>query len=317
MMKRIGFIVLIIIIILSVIYTANIVRYKNFSKGYIEDGAEVIFYSQPTNLINYLDKDGNLISSKPVFLLKEFWIPAIGYYVEESSFFITWAVGGERIATRLPVINSEWGYPAIIESDGKVIQCPQIISPFGKGRVWIISGDIILEVQIAWGYDELNKPDSVILYDLEKCETNSVLYTAGNTEHINEATLSSTGILAIGFYTNGGDVIRMLDKNGTIYQEIEGAKTAAWSKDGSYLAYVKDGEGIFVYDVANLHEEKIVDWQAYPDEPAWSDDGKQLIYVKTYEHKRAIYIVDIGTHEEHLFYYDANKSAIFPYLRWK
>jgi Tol biopolymer transport system component len=78
----------------------------------------------------------------------------------------------------------------------------------------------------------------------------------------------------------------MIDKPITTSGEVE----PAWSPDGEYVAYTKEGEyEIWLFEIATEESEYLTDGSL----PDWSPDGKEIVYV----FNRDIHKIDVETRE--------------------
>jgi hypothetical protein len=243
---------------------------------------EIVFskFSDPDdNKIYFINSDGTGLESRKVIHLNIENGPS-GVY--------SWSQDGKYLAIRLGYNYwpNETGLPVLISSTGKVIKCPESKSPYGYGRIQIIGEKKILTVR------SRPEPFQVIIFDMEECEVEEVLYTAVEDEVIYDASLSVQGDLLL----NKEDSIIVLFKGETEEMEIAEGYYPSLSSDGKFVLYqsYEKGEGIRIFELETREDRVIINdgWRA-----DWSGYGHKFVYIKYVHDERQLVVYDIDTEQ--------------------
>jgi hypothetical protein len=229
--------------------------------------------------IYFINSDSTGLESKKVIHLNIENVPS-GIY--------SWSRDGKYLAARLGyhTFPSNTGIPILFSSTGKVTKCPESQSPYGYGRVQVIGEKKILTVR------SRPEPFQVIIFDMEECEVEEVLYTAVEDEVIYDASLSVQGDLLL----NKEDSIIVLFKGETEEMEIAEGDYPSWSPDGKFVLYEssKIWEGIRLYELETREDRVITNdgWGA-----DWSGDGQRIVYNQYVGGVGQLVVYDIETEQ--------------------
>jgi len=289
--------------LLIIIEVLGLFRYDHISPKFsIKDDQEIV-YTDPylESTIYLLSEDGQNLQSYYIRVKDPNSLKYGGWPLQQ----FTWAPDGNSLAFRSKSYSPS-GIPVILTSSGEFIKCRGQNVPVGKARVWIIEGNRVVTP------DQNGEFDTIVIFDLESCQIETVLYTAQNgDERLHEATLSSLGILAIGRYIENGqkkDILLIFPNGESV--TISNGENPSWSKDGEHLAYIISGAGILTSNNRGEEETFISENENVSSEttPSWSSDGKKIIYDAGIN----IYLVDIDTESTNLLI----ENGISPCWRW-
>jgi hypothetical protein len=227
-------------------------------------------------------------------------------YAQKQGGYMTWSPNGEYLALIVNPYSSPTGYPVILSIEGEIITCKDENLPTAESRVWIINGLRLVTP------DTSASPDRVVIYDFQSCQLEEVLYTASEDEDIGEATLSTAGWLAVSYWNRKGELtMKVIDLYGNEYLIPDGEEPS-WSPDGELLAFVIQGEGLYIFEKDSGDLELVqIGSVGYP---TWSPDGEWIAYhyCCVHEHDLAIYKTNILTSGQILII----ENGMAPNWRW-
>ncbi len=226
----------------------------------------------------------------------------------------TWSLDGKRLYVTVrsgqPYAS---GYPGYIDSSGELKQCNSVPQWFGQNLVVDIPdiGNINRVLTVA--------PDKIMIIDIEKCETISVLVDVSQKGemNINGASYTVDGkwlVYGLGTYRSGGNQAYQLMKLDLDTQQtsvLANGINPTWSPDGMQIAYVQY-DGIYIMNSDGSDARRLISQNfIYSDRgflvtspiPRWSPDGKWLIYhrctgISCLVDENTIYKVEISTGKE-------------------
>jgi WD40-like Beta Propeller Repeat len=208
-------------------------------------------------------------------------------YTQAFHHAVLWSKNGDAIGMQYYYDGiPTYGIPFIIDRHEDFTYCSREISPrgtdidsrsiqfTGENKIFAVENDA-----------------TVASYDLETCERTGELYKAANNSNIVEAVFSEENWLALWQRLNGEYQTTILSPNRTVQVSIVGAEDPAWSKDGEYLAFVKE-DGLYMIRRNGEDLTKLAAGYFYC--PSWGPNGKQLVVE---EQPKGIVIIDIASSE--------------------
>jgi len=252
--------------------------------------------------LGFINADGTGFETRTLEISEGFLRDLARLSTLSPSGWITWGPDGRSLAGSIGRYYTGAGVPFVITADGSLQFCPDgdDSTPFSSARSWIVGGSTILTIDEYPSED----PDRVLLMNMATCIVQEVLYEQGPNEGIEEAALSSDGWLAIAVGRRDpltGETSRwiaLIDPQGAEVAAVADGRWPAWSRDGEWLVYTVNEDGLHIVRKEGTEDRKVLD--APKVGPAsWSPDGQWLAYDRpTGEGNQAIYKVNLTSGEE-------------------
>ncbi|MEW6605910.1 MAG: BamA/TamA family outer membrane protein [bacterium] len=216
----------------------------------------------------------------------------------------TFSPGGDMLA----VVSYESGEPEIVTirlKDGKVIE------RITKGMVTSNFEELNIESSaISWSGDgskiafiaKTKGKDAIFIFDVFTSKIKEIL-EIDKFDEISSISFSSDGkSLAVSALGNGHNKIYLVEDD-NIVQLTSGDSLdhqPIWSKNGEYIAYVKERDGISnICVISPKTKEEIITitQDGYKKDPFWSDDSKVIFYSSDVDGVFNIYGYNLETKE--------------------
>lgn len=225
--------------------------------------------------IGFINADGSGLEIRDVKIPVGLFTPSfpLKKYSQWHSYSIHWNETGDAIGMEYFYYVPAGGTPLLIDKNNHFYFCPPQKAPRGgnssTGGMQIVGESKIVAVR------SFLDGNNVFTYDMKECKKIEEIYKPEEGSSISNAVISKSNWLAIWRWKEStGDQVVILSPENEIQTIINDAKQPAWSRNGEYLAFVKE-DGLYIVSKDGKVLEIIAEGHFYC--PAWSPDGEQIV----------------------------------------